>query len=183
MPKKLTDEERAISREKRLQYLRDYRKEHGPDYYQKNKEKILQQQRKKREEIKGAPLRKLTKGVNIKQMTREQYNAYCKEKVRASRARKKAEQEAQGKETKRGRPRKQKEEENKMKKYNIRFVKNSNTFTEITDVKIEDIKKYIDKNITSKEYITYIDERKGRTAVINLKNVFRVEFEEVKGDD
>lgn len=89
--KKLTDEERAISREKRLQYLRDYRKEHGPEYYEKNKERILQQRRKKREEIKGAPLRKLTKGVNIKQMTREQYNAYCKEKVRESRARKKAE--------------------------------------------------------------------------------------------
>lgn len=70
-----------------------------------------------------------------------------------------------------------------MKKYNIRFAKNSNTFTEITDVKIEDIKKYIDKNITSKEYITYTDEKEGRTVVINLKNVFRVEFEEVKGDD
>ena len=70
-----------------------------------------------------------------------------------------------------------------MKKYNIIFVKNSNTFTEITDAKIEDIKKYIDKNITSKEYITYIDEEEGRTVVINLKNVFRVEFEEVKGDD
>ena len=70
-----------------------------------------------------------------------------------------------------------------MKKYNIRFVKNSNTFTEITDVKIEDIEEYIDKHITSKEYITYIDEEEGRTVVINLKNVFRVEFEEVKGDD
>ena len=35
--KKLTDEERAISREKRLQYLRDYRKEHGSEYYQSNK--------------------------------------------------------------------------------------------------------------------------------------------------
>lgn len=68
-----------------------------------------------------------------------------------------------------------------MKKYNIRFVKNSNTFTEITNVKIEDIKKYIDESITSKEYITYIDKKE--VVVINLKNVFRVEFEEVKGDD
>ena len=137
-------------------------------------------------------------------MTREQYNAYCKEKVRASRARKKAEQEAQGKEIKRGRPckvkeseevavnqvkrkrgrpRKEKEEENKMKKYNIRFVKNSNTFTEITNVKIEDIEEWIDEKITSKEYITCIDEKADRTVVINLKNIFRVEFEEVKGDD
>lgn len=180
--KKLTDEERKISREKRLQYLRDYRKEHGPDYYQKNKERILQQQRKKREEIKGAPLRKLTKGVNIKQMTREEYNEYCRIKIRESRARKKAEQQAEGKEIKRGRPLKQKKEENKMKEYKIRFVENSDTFTEIT-IKIEDIKKYIDKNIASKEYITYTDEKEGRTVVINLKNVFRVEFEEVKGDD
>lgn len=67
-----------------------------------------------------------------------------------------------------------------MKKYNIRFVKNSNTFTEITNVKIEDIKKYIE-HITSKEYITYIEGNEA--VVINLNNVFRVEFEEVKGDD
>ena len=87
--KKLSDEEKRISREKRLQYLRDYRKEHGSEYYQKNKERILQQQRQKREEIKGAPLNKHTKGVNIKQMTREEYNEYCRIKMRASRARKK----------------------------------------------------------------------------------------------
>lgn len=70
-----------------------------------------------------------------------------------------------------------------MKKYNITFVNNSNTFTKITDVKIEDIKKYIDKNIASTDYVTYTDKKEGRAVVINLKNVFRVEFEEVKGDD
>lgn len=89
MPKILTDEEKAIRREKRLQYLRDYGKQHWKEYYEKNKEKILKQQRQKREEIKGAPLRKLTKGVNIKQMTREEWNEYCRIKIRASRARKK----------------------------------------------------------------------------------------------
>lgn len=88
--KKLTDEERAISRAKRLQYLRDYEKKHWKDYYENNKEKILKQARQRREEIKGAPLNTHTKGVNIKQMTREEYNAYCKEKVRAYRARKKS---------------------------------------------------------------------------------------------
>lgn len=91
--KKLTDEERAVSREKRRQYLKEYHAKiwNSKEYYEKNKERILQQRRQKREEIKGAPLRKLTKGVNIKQMTREEWNEYCRIKNRESRARKKAE--------------------------------------------------------------------------------------------
>ena len=37
--RKLSEEERIKSREKRLEYLRNYRKEHGMEYYKENKER------------------------------------------------------------------------------------------------------------------------------------------------
>ena len=51
--RKLSEEERIKSREKRLEYLRNYRKEHGMEYYTKNKERIAEQRRDKREQEKG----------------------------------------------------------------------------------------------------------------------------------
>lgn len=86
--KKLTDEQKRISREKRLQYLRNYQKEHWQEYYKNNKEKILAQQKKKKEEIKGSPLREYNK-VNLKEMNEQEKKEYYNQKVRESRARKK----------------------------------------------------------------------------------------------
>lgn len=85
--RKLSDEERIKSREKRLEYLRNYRKEHGPEYYKENKERILKHQRDKREQEKGSPLNSHNK-INLKSMTKEERNEYYKIKNRESRARK-----------------------------------------------------------------------------------------------
>ncbi len=90
--KKLSEEERIKSREKRLEYLRNYRKEHGMEYYKKNKEKIMEQRRKRREMKKGSPLNSYNK-INLKDMTKEERNEYYKIKNRESRARKKKEKE------------------------------------------------------------------------------------------
>ena len=90
--RKLSEEERIKSREKRLEYLRNYRKEHGPDYYKKNKERILKHQRDKREQEKGSPLNSHNK-INLKSMTKEKKNEYYKIKNRESRARKRKEKE------------------------------------------------------------------------------------------
>jgi len=90
--RKLSEEERIKSREKRLEYLRNYRKEHGPDYYKKNKERILKHQRAKREQEKGSPLNSHNK-INLKDMTKEERNEYYKIKNRESRARKRKEKE------------------------------------------------------------------------------------------
>lgn len=88
MPKILNEEERQKSKEKRQEYLKKWREEHGMEYYIKNKEKIKKQRRNKREEIKGAPLNSYTK-VNLKDMTKEEKNAYYREKMRKCRAKKK----------------------------------------------------------------------------------------------
>ena len=86
--RKLSEEERIKSREKRLEYLRNYRKEHGPEYYKENKERILKHQRDRREKEKGSPLNRHNK-INLKDMTKEERNEYYKIKNRESRARKK----------------------------------------------------------------------------------------------
>lgn len=88
--RKLSEEERIKSREKRLEYLRNYRKEHGPEYYKENKERILKHQRAKREQEKGSPLNSHNK-INLKDMTKEERNEYYKIKNRESRARKREE--------------------------------------------------------------------------------------------
>lgn len=88
--RKLSEEERIKSREKRLEYLRNYRKEHGMEYYKKNKERILKHQRDKREQEKGSPLNSHNK-INLKSMTKEERNEYYKIKNRESRARKREE--------------------------------------------------------------------------------------------
>lgn len=85
--RKLSEEERIKSREKRLEYLRNYRKEHGMEYYKKNKERIAEQRRAKREQEKGSPLNSHNK-INLKNMTKEERNEYYKIKNRESRARK-----------------------------------------------------------------------------------------------
>ena len=90
--RKLSEEERIKSREKRLEYLRNYRKEHGPEYYKENKERILKHQRDKREQEKGSPLNSHNK-INLKDMTKEERNEYYKIKNRQSRARKRKEKE------------------------------------------------------------------------------------------
>ena len=86
--RKLSEEERIKSREKRLEYLRNYRKEHGPEYYKENKERILKHQRAKREQEKGSPLNSHNK-INLKSMTKEERNEYYKIKNKESRAKKK----------------------------------------------------------------------------------------------
>ena len=75
-------------REERLQYLRDYEKKWWGLYYEKNREKILKQQREKREEKKGKPLNKYNK-VNLKGMTDEERKEYYRLKVKESRERRK----------------------------------------------------------------------------------------------
>lgn len=85
--RKLSEEERTKSREKRLEYLRNYRKEHGPDYYKENKERILKRQRDRREKEKGSPLNSHNK-INLKDMTKEERNEYYRQKMKESRARK-----------------------------------------------------------------------------------------------
>lgn len=42
---KLTEEQKQASRQKRLQYLKDYQKTHQQDYYKNNKEKIQAKQK------------------------------------------------------------------------------------------------------------------------------------------
>lgn len=90
--RKLSEEERTKSREKRLEYLRNYRKEHGPEYYKENKERILKRQKDRREKEKGSPLNSHNK-INLKDMTKEERNEYYKIKNRESRARKKQSKE------------------------------------------------------------------------------------------
>ena len=90
--RKLSEEEKIKSREKRLEYLKNYRKEHGMEYYTKNKEKIMEQRRKRREMKKGSPLNSYNK-INLKDMTKEKRNEYYKIKNRESRARKRKEKE------------------------------------------------------------------------------------------
>lgn len=85
---KLTEEERIKSREKRLEYLRDYGKLHWEEYYSNNREKILKQQRENREKKKGKPLNDYNK-VGLKQMTEQQRKEYHLQKMRESRQRKK----------------------------------------------------------------------------------------------
>lgn len=88
--RELSEEEKIKSREKRLEYLKNYRKEHGMEYYKKNKEKIMEQRRKRREMKKGSPLNSYNK-INLKDMTKEERNEYYKIKNRESRARRKEE--------------------------------------------------------------------------------------------
>ena len=42
---RLTEEQRQASRQKRLQYLKDYQKTHQQDYYKNNKDKIQEKQK------------------------------------------------------------------------------------------------------------------------------------------
>lgn len=42
---KLTEEQKQASRQKRLQYLKDYQKTHQQDYYKNNKDKIQEYQK------------------------------------------------------------------------------------------------------------------------------------------
>lgn len=49
---KLTEEQKQASRKKRLEYLRNYQKEHYLQYYAENKDKIHKQQRERREQLK-----------------------------------------------------------------------------------------------------------------------------------
>lgn len=88
MPKILSEEERQKSKEKRQEYLKKWREEHGMEYYTKNKEKIKKQRRDKREKEKGSPLNSHNK-INLKDMTKEEKNAYYREKMRKCRAKKK----------------------------------------------------------------------------------------------
>lgn len=88
MPKILSEEERQKSKEKRQEYLKKWREEHGMEYYTKNKGKIIKQAREKREKEKGSPLNSYTK-VNLKDMTKEEKNAYYREKNKKCRAKKK----------------------------------------------------------------------------------------------
>ena len=94
MPKILSEEERQKSKEKRQEYLKKWREEHGMEYYTKNKEKIKKQQRDKREKEKGSLLNSHNR-INIKDMTKEEKNTYYREKMRKCRARKKQSKEKQ----------------------------------------------------------------------------------------
>lgn len=85
---KLTEEERIKSREKRLKYLRDYRKLHWEEYYSNNREKILKQHRDSREKKKGEPLNDYNR-IGLNQMTEQQRKEYHSQKMRESRQRKK----------------------------------------------------------------------------------------------
>lgn len=89
--KKLTEEEKAISKEKRKEYLKNYQKEHGHDYYMKNKKRINKQQRERREKKKGEPLNAYNK-IDYNKMSKKEKNAYHSQKMRECRARKKEKQ-------------------------------------------------------------------------------------------
>ena len=91
MPKILSEEERQKSKEKRQEYLKKWREEHGMEYYENNKEKIKKQQREKREEKKGKPINSYNR-INLKDMTEEERRNYHVQKMREYRERKKSEQ-------------------------------------------------------------------------------------------
>jgi hypothetical protein len=90
MPKILSEEERKKSQEKRLEYLKQFREEHGMDYYNNNKDTILKKRREKRELEKGSPLR-THNIINFKNMTKEEKNEYFRIKNKERRLRKKEE--------------------------------------------------------------------------------------------
>ena len=80
--------EKAISREKRLEYLRNYGKKHWKEYYENNKEHILKQARERREKVKGKPLQSYNY-IGLKNMAKEERNEYYRIKMRECRERKK----------------------------------------------------------------------------------------------
>ena len=84
--KKLTEKEKEISKAKRETYLKEWREKHSMDYYNKNKSKILKQQRQKREKEKGKPLNSHNL-INYKNMSKEERNEYHRLKTREYRKR------------------------------------------------------------------------------------------------
>lgn len=86
--KKLTEEQREISKQKRKEYLKRWHEEHAGEYYRKNKAKISRQIRERREKEKGAPLRQ-RQIVNLKNMSEEQKKEYYRQKMKECRERKK----------------------------------------------------------------------------------------------
>lgn len=86
--RKLNAEEAKISKQKRQEYLKKWRTEYGMEYYKRNKEEILKKKRAKREKEKGKPLNSYNK-IDLKNMTKEEKNAYFARKNRESRARNK----------------------------------------------------------------------------------------------
>lgn len=61
MPKILSEEEKKESKNKRQEYLKKWRKEHGMEYYDRHKDEILKKQREKRMNEKGSELRTYNK--------------------------------------------------------------------------------------------------------------------------
>lgn len=66
-----------------------------------------------------------------------------------------------------------------MKKYKITFVMRTGICTEITNVEIDNMEKYIQEKITIKDFITFMNDKGNETVVINLNNVLRIEFKEM----
>ena len=86
--KKLTEEQKILSQQKRAEYLKKWKKEHGMDYYYAHKKEILSERRKVKEQKKGSPIRSWHK-INLKQMSVDERNKYNRESNRKSRNRKK----------------------------------------------------------------------------------------------
>ena len=86
--KKLTEEQKEISKQKRKEYLKKWTAEHGMDYYNANKEKVRAQQKRAREIKKGAPLRQYNK-IGLKNMSEEELKEYNRKNMAKSRAKKK----------------------------------------------------------------------------------------------